>query len=136
MEVMMPIPSPARRVAALAVLGLPARATGQQITDAYRRLARTTHPDATGRTDTAAGRRFAEISDAYHLLTDDPAAEQAVAQGEPTSAGRTAGTGGSPGQPRRTRWRGRDRPGRPPIVAGPVTITRNAADQPRRWRPR
>jgi DnaJ domain len=113
----MPERSAARRAAALAVLGLPTHATGAQIIDAYRRLARTTHPDATGRTDAAAARRFSEISDAYHLL----AGEHAPAQAHPGSAAPTAAPVRPPERPRPTRPRGRGWPDRPPIVAGPVT---------------
>ena len=44
----MPYLSSAQRAAALAVLGLPEQATGEQILRAYRRLAKATHPDANG----------------------------------------------------------------------------------------
>lgn len=115
-----------RRAAALAVLGLPTNATGAQIIKTYRRLARTTHPDATGCRDTAAARRFAKISDAYHLLTAEQPAEQAPAtHADPASTPPTAGADRPPAPPVRTRSRGQGRPDRPPIVAGPVT-----------WRPR
>lgn len=115
--------STARRVAALAVLGLPAQATGAQIVAAYRRLARTTHPDATGRTDPAAARRFAEISDAYHLLTGDQVTRKASAPGDPTPTARTTDSDEASEQTRPAAAHRRARQDRPPIVAGPVTIT-------------
>lgn len=93
----MPALSPGDRVAALTTLGLAAGATDEQITQAYRRLARAAHPDLTGRTDAAAGDWFAAISDAYHRLAAEPPVR--------------------PRPPRTPTWR------RPPLVAGPVTIT-------------
>ena len=100
--------TPAERAAALAVLGLPPEATSEQVTRAYRELARAAHPDATGRTDAQAGDRFAVISDAYHRLTGSPT--------EPP-----------PATPLRRQTRApRRRPGpapQPPIVAGPVVFT-------------
>lgn len=101
--------SPGDRVAALTTLGLPAGATDEQITEAYRRLARAAHPDVTGRTDAAAGDRFAAISDAYHRL-----AAEAPVRPRPPSTPNTPNTPSTPST--RTRRR-------PPIVAGPVTIT-------------
>ena len=52
---MTPSTDPAAGADALAVLGLPATATGAEIVHAYRRLVRVTHPDATGRTATSPG---------------------------------------------------------------------------------
>jgi len=54
------------------VLGVDARATPTQIKAAWRRLARTNHPDLTGDDPAAsrmATRRMAEINDAYAALT-------------------------------------------------------------------
>jgi DnaJ-domain-containing protein 1 len=102
----MPGLSPSRRAAALAALGLPEQAGMPEITRAYRRLARATHPDTTGRTDSEAGRRFAAVHDAYQLLVDEPAQQPAA----PTR---------KQGQLRRpSAWKPE-----PPIVAGPVVIT-------------
>ena len=104
--------SPRERVAALDLLGLSPGPTPDEVTQAYRRLARTSHPDVTGRTDPAAGDRFAAISDAYHRLLAD-LAEQRVSV-----------------QRRATRPPGPLRPfdrTPPPIVAGPVIVT------PYRW---
>lgn len=92
---------------ALALLGLPRTATGEQVVHAYRRLARATHPDATGRSDPAAARRFAAIHDAYDLLTHaapEPARPPAGNAAEGRAAAPAFGA-------------------RPPIVAGPVVVT-------------
>jgi len=50
------------------VLGLGRDATAQEIQRAYRKLARTYHPDVNK--DPAAERRFQEISEAYEVLSD------------------------------------------------------------------
>jgi hypothetical protein len=64
------------RMAALAVLGLPEQATAREITRAYRRLAKSTHPDLVGQPGvhhdpepSDAGIRFAALADAYRALT-------------------------------------------------------------------
>lgn len=49
------------------VLGVPRGATPDQVRAAYRRLARTLHPDVCAEPDAA--RRFAAIADAYERLT-------------------------------------------------------------------
>jgi hypothetical protein len=51
------------------MLGLTARASAREVTQAYRRLAKTTHPDITGPRDHDAARRFAALTEAYHALT-------------------------------------------------------------------
>lgn len=111
------------RAAALELLGLQAGATREQITRAYRRLARITHPDVTGATDPSASDRFAAISDAYHRLAAAPSPRPTVVP-EPVRRP-TQGPTQVPTQ--------RPVPGpewtvgagwaRPPIVAGPVVIT-------------
>ncbi|HEX5147991.1 MAG TPA: J domain-containing protein, partial [Candidatus Limnocylindrales bacterium] len=56
------------------VLGVEADASPTQIKAAWRRLARTNHPDLTGddpAASRAATRRMAEINDAYAALTRD-----------------------------------------------------------------
>jgi len=58
------------RVAASALLGLSERATAQEITHAYRRMAKATHPDVTGPLDRDAASRFAALTAAYRLLLD------------------------------------------------------------------
>ena len=52
-----------------AIIGVPATATTEQITQAYHRLARTTHPDTDpGQSDAAD--RFRLLTDAHMVLTD------------------------------------------------------------------
>lgn len=119
---MAPSTEPTPRTAALRQLGLPESATGSQIVDAYRRLVRATHPDATGRTDAATAQQFAAIHDAYQLLTQPDDAEEAgpVAPspnrqpGEGTVEARAPAPG--------PRMSVRAHPARPPIVAGPVIV--------------
>jgi molecular chaperone DnaJ len=53
-----------------AVLGVPATASADEIKKAYRKLARTFHPDA-NKGDSAAEERFKDISAAYDVLSDD-----------------------------------------------------------------
>lgn len=117
--------TPACRSAALAVLGLPEDATAPQVTRAYRRLARETHPDVTGRGDAEGGRRFAAVSAAYRLLADPPA--QAPAW---DGASTPPGFAGAPLARRLRQAPAADRAARPPIVAGPVFITPSAPDGP------
>lgn len=131
--------SPAERAAALAVLGLPADATGAQVTRAYRRLARAAHPDATGRTDAAAGDRFTAISDAYHRLAaaqttpvgDHPTTRPAPPATPPATppTARPAAPPTTPPGPDPGGYPGR----RPPIVAGPVIITPTPKPAPGAW---
>ena len=54
--------------AAWAVLGLAAGADRDQVTSAYRRLARATHPDVSPTPDAAA--RFAAVADAYRRAVE------------------------------------------------------------------
>jgi len=100
-------PDTGRRLAALTTLGLSKDATAGDVTQAYRRLARVTHPDVTGRRDGDAGRLFAAITEAYHVLTSDPLSAPPASSSPPR---------------RRVPVIVR-RPDRPPIVAGPVCIT-------------
>jgi molecular chaperone DnaJ len=53
-----------------AVLGVPSTATADEIKKAYRKLARTFHPDA-NKGDSAAEEKFKDISAAYDVLSDD-----------------------------------------------------------------
>jgi hypothetical protein len=110
------------RFDALAVLGLTGTATAEQITAAYRRLAKNTHPDATGRTDPAATDRFTQITLAYHRLM--PQSEVSVASGQPqphheqppsTHLQRAARL--APPAPSASP------PPSPPLVAGPAIVT-------------
>jgi hypothetical protein len=66
-------PSGLDRSAALAMLGLTAQASAREVTQAYRRLAKTTHPDIAGPRDHDAARRFAALTEAYHVLALTPA---------------------------------------------------------------
>ncbi len=121
---------PRTRAEALAVLGLPATASPADVIRAYRRLAKSSHPDVTGRTDPTAGQEFASLTEAYDVLTGPPAPpersataplhERGPAEAQPTTPPRQP----RPQRPGPTGWSGR-----PPIVAGPVTIT---PCQPRR----
>lgn len=113
----MPYESNHARRAALTVLGLSDTATAEQITAAYRHLAKTTHPDMNGSTDPDAAVRFAEINTAYQQLV--PSADQPTPQLQaslpptPPSALPDPLCIAAGWVPRR----------RQPLVAGPVVIT-------------
>jgi curved DNA-binding protein CbpA len=113
--------------AALKVLGIPAGSDRDTVNNAYRRLARVTHPDVSPEPDAA--ERFATVTAAYRLVS---------ASSLPT-AHSEAGSGRAPGSSesslRRPAPAPRDRlllawspllaassGHRPPIVAGPVTL--------------
>ena len=90
-----------------AVLGVDRGATPALIKAAWRRLARSNHPDLTGDDPTAvqaATRRMAEINDAYAALTREAAADRRVREGERADFGtaQEARRGGPP-RPRPTR---------------------------------
>jgi DnaJ domain len=53
-----------------AVLGVARTATRLEIARAYRRLAKRSHPDATGPTSGESARAMARINDAWHTLSD------------------------------------------------------------------
>ena len=117
------------RLAALALLGLSEQATAGDVVAAYRRLAKTTHPDVADPRDPDAGRRFAALTDAYRALVPMPATPAPTTPAPTTSAPATASAApapaaSSPGaaQPRR-RTPVRVRYTRPPITAGPVRIS-------------
>lgn len=131
------------------VLGVEAGATPAQIKAAWRRLARSNHPDLTGddpAASRAATRRMAEINDAYAALTRAPAGRHvdgstARTDGRPFEAG-SGRRGGGPPAPKPTRpvtgrvdtsatYRARNQavgnsarrttlPGQPPLRNGPV----------------
>jgi hypothetical protein len=119
--VMAPSTEPTPRAAALRLLGLPDSATAPQIVDAYRRLVRATHPDATGRTDPTTAQHFAAIHDACKMLTQPD--EDDAGRVEP-SPYRPPGEGAVEARERAPRPRMAVRPHRvrPPIVAGPVVV--------------
>jgi hypothetical protein len=121
--------TPMTRLAALAVLGLPERATAREITQAYRRLAKAAHPDLTGQPDPHndprpaprepgaldAGVRFAALTDAYRALTSTPATPPAEAPASPRPRSRSVTVRFTQPPPP---------PSTPaPIIAGPVRIT-------------
>lgn len=103
---------------ALNVLGVSADSDRECVTNAYRRLARATHPDVSP--DPDAAERFAVLSAAYRLVS--------AASGHSRSSGRAADSGlllGVSPSVRAASW------GRPPIVAGPVMVQRAQGDAER-----
>jgi hypothetical protein len=132
------------RSAALALLGLPGDASPRDITQAYRRLAKATHPDRTNATaaPTTADRvmtdsqhEFALLADAYHVLASTP--ESSPAETPPPGRTSSPGPFTGPGPvsiPVRVRKPSREQPERPPIVAGPVQITPSAPPAAKPWR--
>lgn len=114
--------TPAERTAALATLGLSANASPEEVTAAYRRLARVLHPDATGRVDVDAAAEFVTVSDAYHLLAASSTAAPRPAESVAPSV--------------RPRARVRSNTQDSPIVAGPVLVTPLPKRSRRTWSPR
>ena len=109
------------RLAALALLGLSERATADDVVAAYRRLAKTTHPDVAGSRDPDAGRRFAALTDAYRALVPVPAAPAPASPSpSPSTPSRAAPSPGAAAPHGRTPVRVRFT--RPPITVGPVRI--------------
>ena len=107
------------------VLGVEAGATPTQIKAAWRRLARTNHPDLTGDDPAAsrlATRRMAEINDAYAALTREI--------GGAARDGARPGADGTPFEPGVTRRRGGPPPPKP---TRPVTgrVDMSGTYQPR-----
>ena len=90
------------------VLGVETGATPAQIKAAWRRLARTNHPDLTGddpAASRAATRRMAEINDAYAALTREPSRRGSAAAGH--------GANGAPFEAETPRRRGGPPPPKP-----------------------
>jgi DnaJ-class molecular chaperone len=103
------------RLAALAALGLAEGASPQEILSAYRRLARSSHPDTAE--GAAANSDFARVNAAYRYLTTTT--EQAASE---SSTAEAASQGGGPPAPaadwdEQYRW-----PDEAQVVAGPVII--------------
>ena len=94
-----------RDVEAFELLGIPRDSDRDTIAHAYRRLARTVHPDVS--TDAEASERFANLADAYRIATTSPAHQAEGPVGEAVPVWR-------PGVPHAQEA---------PIVAGPVRIS-------------
>ena len=88
------------------VLGVPEKASQDEIKKAYRKLAKTHHPDA-NRGDEKAAERFKEIGEAYSVLSDPDKRKQydqmrklgglGFGRGRPGAAGPRGGPGAEPG---------------------------------------
>ena len=123
------------RVEAYRVLGIPVDSDRVTAARAYRRLARSTHPDLS--TDPGAAEQFATLAAAYHVLLSETAGPPSETPPATGSAHRVA-----PSTPRAAAhpWQERGRAGgppmpgpvpvgvrvrswaRPPIIAGPVRV--------------
>jgi curved DNA-binding protein CbpA len=124
------------------LLGVARDAPARDITHAWRRKARGTHPDSRPQ-DTGAAARFRVLEQAYRVLSDPArraAYDQALRQARPAPGPRAAPPAASPASqaPLRVTYRGGARrmtpaaraPG-PPLWAGPVLISRpDAASAP------
>jgi len=95
-----------RAIEAFELLGIPEGSDRDTIARAYRRLARTTHPDVSA--DRDASERFASLTEAYRIAASAPA--QTGAASTPADVG--------VGVPVRRAWSTHE----PPIVAGPVRV--------------
>lgn len=133
---------------ALKALGIPADSDRERVTNAYRRLARVTHPDVS--TDPGAAERFATVTAAYRLVSASTShsrhsgraaasSESALLRPPPPRSSRPddlAGDCATPGaDPARSRLLFAVSPylraqfwGRPSIVAGPVMVRRAQGD--------
>lgn len=115
------------------LLGVPRGSDPESVARAYRRLARANHPDVS--TEPDAAQHFARIVEAYHLVRDHaPLAPPAGSQRPSEPARPRRGPAPDPrwivddgwtldgrrlwSSPSATAWY----PGRPCIVAGPVTV--------------
>ena len=105
------------RIAALAALGLGADASPRDIVSAYRRLARSSHPDTAP--DHLGGPSFADIAAAYRFLTADTGASPFAADpADNPFAGIAVGSDEDwPSWHLSSPW-----PEDPPLTAGPVII--------------
>src|SRR3954471_284633 len=88
------------------VLGVPEKATADEIKKAYRKLAKQHHPDANPNNPQSA-ERFKEIGEAYSVLSDAGKRKQyddmrrlgAIGFGRGAPGGAPRGPGGGPGGP-------------------------------------
>ncbi|MFT4081741.1 MAG: DnaJ domain-containing protein [Nocardioides sp.] len=107
-----------RRTEAFRVLGIPVDSDQEAVLDAYRRLARATHPDVSA--DPDAGDRFATLAAAYRLASRGrEAAPGPASDPRPGPAPSAARTG------RFTR--GPDSGPDQPLSAGPAKVTPSGA---------
>lgn len=116
------------------ILGIPANSDPEQVVEAYRRLARATHPDVSADPDAAA--RFATLTWAYKLVSATARSERPAGRPQeggdlprthhPTAATAAGGGAGFVDAQPRTGASPYLRAGtdRPPIVAGPVLVRR------------
>ena len=91
---------------AFKLLGIPRDSEPDAIAHAYRRLARTIHPDVSAAADAA--ERFADLAEAYRIASTSPAVRTARHSGDTVPI----------------RWLATDPTVASPIVAGPVRVTR------------
>ena len=130
------------RSVALALLGLPGDASPRQITQAYRRLAKATHPDRTSAPAAAAltdptgsdQERFARLADAYHALASTPQTSPPETSPSDRRPSTDPPSPGAVSVPVRVRKAPGEPPERPPIVAGPVHITPSPPPAAKPWR--
>src|SRR4051794_15130200 len=94
--------SSVERRAALTMLGLSDSASAADVTQAYRRLAKVTHPDAAGPADPDAARRFSALTHAHPSLTTPPPAPSVLGPDRRLPEPHPAATGGLGGQPHST----------------------------------
>lgn len=92
------------------VLGVSRNAAADEIRKAYRSLARKLHPDVNKEPDAA--KRFAEVQEAYDVLSDENKRKEFDRFGHVASAGRGDGTTRSSG-PFSYSWSSRGEPGGP-----------------------
>ncbi len=133
---------------ALEVLGIPADSDRERVTNAYRRLARVTHPDVSA--DPDAAERFAILTAAYRLVSASPGRSRNSGRAAVSSESfllrppspRSYGSGNLAGYwAAATSDLARSGPphvespyfragswGRAPIVAGPVMVRRAQSD--------
>lgn len=112
------------RSAALALLGVDATADADELMRAYHRLARQVHPDRCEFADAA--EQFLRLREAYQLAVAsaaEPATPATVGTREHDTVVDDATAKAS--RPHVTDYRGWDR--QPPIVAGPVSVSRPGA---------
>ena len=97
-----------RALEAFRLLGIPQDSDRAAIAQAYRRLARTTHPDVSDQADAA--ERFADLAEAYRIASTSPGLRPPDRPGGAASV----------------QWSGTRTPLGSPIVAGPVRVMPSA----------